>query len=308
MAGQVVVVGSINVDHTVVLDRFPQPGETLLAESMTLSVGGKGANQAVAAAKSGADVVMIGAVGDDADGETALRALERASVECSRIRRVQGTPTGSAWITVASGDNTIVVVPGANDHWPRPTQPLPAADVVLCQLEIPRATVEATADAAGMFMLNAAPSQPLSGALLARCDVLIVNEHELTEVSGRQPLAAADEAAVISASHALIQRGVTMVVTTLGGRGALLCRADVTMRATAPRVEVVDTTGAGDAFCGVFAAQVAAGARLADALRLAVTAGSLSVQSATAQGGYDGFADLGDLVRRTPVVTVLPDV
>lgn len=306
MAGRVVIVGSINVDHTIVLDRFPLPGETRLADSLTQAVGGKGANQAVAAAKSGADVAMVGAVGDDFEGGMALQTLEHANVDCCAVNRVEGMPTGSAWITVASGDNTIVVVPGANHRWPETPLPLQAEDVVLSQLEIPLPVVEAAAAAAGTFVLNAAPSQQLPETLLAHCDVLIVNQHELSDLTRHPSLAASDETGVIAASHALIQQGVTVVVTTLGGHGALLCSARQTLRVLAPCVEVVDTTGAGDAFCGVFAAQLAAGAELPAVLRLAVTAGSLSVQSATAQGGYSNITDLESIAVRTPAVTTLP--
>lgn len=306
MTEPVVVVGSINVDHTVVLDRFPRPGETLLAQSLTHSIGGKGANQAVAAAKAGADVAMIGMVGDDPEGESALHALARANIECGAIRRLESVPTGSAWITVATGDNTIVVVPGANHHWPEEGPSLAAASVVLCQLEIPLPVVEAASAIAGTFVLNAAPSQSLSDALLSRCDVLIVNEHELAEVADHERFDRAGTAAVVAAARSLIGRGATAVATTLGDRGAVLCTAQEAMLAQAPAVDAIDTSGAGDAFCGVFAARLAGGAGFADALRFAVAAGSLSVQRATAQGSYDDFVDLTDAVDLVPDVTLLP--
>ncbi|GGB45624.1 ribokinase [Flexivirga endophytica] len=305
MTARVVVVGSINVDHTIALERFPRPGETLLASSLSHSVGGKGANQAVAAAKSGATVAMVGVLGDDPEGDTALHALQQAGVDGRSVRRASGVPTGSAWISVASGDNTILVVSGANHQWTGIEPSLQQDDIVLAQLEIPLPVVEAVAAAAGMFVLNAAPSQHLSDELLGHCDVLIVNEHELAEVSGLGASDTADPAAVVAASHALVKRGVTAVATTLGEQGAILCTADETFQVRAPVVEVVDSTGAGDAFCGVFAAQLAAGASISEALRFAVTAGSVSVQSATAQGSYADLAMLPSLVHRTPQVSTL---
>lgn len=306
MAARVAVVGSINVDHTLAVDRFPRPGETLLADSLTHSVGGKGANQAAAAAHAGADVVMVGVVGADAEGDTALQELDRAGVDCCTVARVTGAPTGSAWITVTSGDNTILVVPGANHRWSGNPLPVQRDDIVLCQLEIPLDVVRRAATQADTFVLNAAPAQRLPDDLLARCHTLLVNEHELAEVSGRS-LDAADDAAVVGAAQTLLERGVRTVVTTLGRRGAVLCSPGRALRATAPVVDVVDTTGAGDAFGGVFAAGLAAGASLQDALRCAVAAGSLAVQGATARGHYERFADLAARADGLPELTVLSE-
>lgn len=302
-----VVVGSINIDRSLTVDRFPGPGETLSARSLSSSIGGKGANQAVAAACSGADVAMIGMVGADDEGEVARHALTEAGVDTSWVCSTDDAPTGTAWITVATGENMILVVPGANHAWPQGFSKPPPAAVVLCQLEIPLAIAHAAAAAAdGLFVLNAAPSQPLDDDLLRRCDVLIVNEHELAEVSGARRLDAEDVDSLRSAARLLISRGVGTVVTTLGSRGALLCTADETLRiGTPPTSAVVDTTGAGDAFCGVFAARLAAGDSSADALRCAVTAGSVAVGHATAQGGYDEFARLSALVGRTPCATTI---
>ena len=193
MSDRVVVIGSINVDRTVTVDRFPHPGETLLAASLSTGVGGKGANQAVAAAKSGAAVAMVACLGQDTEGDIAFRALSAAGIDTSGVRRVADAPTGSAWITVASGDNTILVVPGANHQWHEHLPRLTPADIVLCQLEIPVAVVHAAASAASaMFLLNAAPGAQLSDELLGRCDVLIVNEHELAQVSGHSAADSSD--------------------------------------------------------------------------------------------------------------------
>ncbi|WP_446664767.1 ribokinase [Flexivirga sp. B27] len=305
MTACVVVVGSINVDRTIVLDRFPQPGETLLATSLTESVGGKGANQAVAAARSGASVVMAGVLGTDPEGDTALRALQDAGVDCGPIHRFDDEPTGSAWITVASGDNTILVVPGANHRWTDLDLPVRDDDILLCQLEIPLQIVELAASGPGRFVLNAAPGRPLPNELLRRCEVLIVNEHELATVSGTELSCDADPEAVVSASRMLLDRGAHTVVTTLGGRGAISCTTERALYAAAPSVDVVDTTGAGDAFCGVYCAELAAGACRARALRSAVTAGSLAVRSPTAQGSYAELTGLDTSLAETPEVRTL---
>ncbi|WP_158607690.1 ribokinase [Flexivirga caeni] len=308
MSDRVVVIGSVNIDHTVEVARFPHPGETLLASSLTSSVGGKGANQAAAAARSGASVLMVAAVGNDAEGAQALATLASAGVDTSGVHRVADARTGSAWITVAASDNTILVAPGANYQWSQGLPSLRQSDVVLCQLEIPVPLVESAAVAArGRFVLNAAPSVRLDDDLLRRCGVLIVNEHELAESAGLPDVDAADTQRVIAASRSLIARGTSAVVTTLGGRGAILCTTTTTlMAATPPTPEVVDSTGAGDAFCGVFAARLAAGDSLGTALRYAVTAGSLAVRHPTAQGGYESFARLPDLVDQTPSIIEEP--
>lgn len=309
MSDRVTVVGSVNVDHTIEVERFPRPGETLLASSLTSSMGGKGANQAVAAARSGAPAAMIARVGTDPEGSQALESLQRAGVDISGVDRVADAPTGSAWITVSASENTILVVPGANSEWPEKLPRFDTSAVVLCQLEIPPSVVEQVAAATvGTFVLNAAPARPLSDDLLRNCDVLIVNEHELAEVSGQTDINASDTAALIAASRTLIERGATAVATTLGSKGAILCTDGSTLIAATPRTpDVVDSTGAGDAFCGVFAGRIALGEPLATALRAGVTAGSLAVRHPGAQGGYDEFADLATIIQDTPEIITRPN-
>lgn len=305
MPDRVVVVGSINVDHSITVSRFPKPGETILAESLTTAVGGKGANQAVAASTAGATVRMVGVVGDDDPGREALRRLESAGVDTRTVRSTERAPTGTAWITVASGDNTIMVVAGANGEWGEGVS-VPPADLVLCQLETPLHVVEsAAAQAGGGFMLNAAPSRRLPDTLLASCDALLVNEHELAEVAEvPTPLDAADTDALITAARGVIRRGARSVVITLGGQGAMLVDRESHFTVGAPPTpDVVDTTGAGDAFCGVYAARIAAGDLPADALRWGVTAGSLSVRKAHAQDSYPDVDTIRDELRHTPLVT-----
>jgi ribokinase len=283
----VVVIGSVNIDHVVVADVFPAPGETVTGRSAEVAVGGKGANQAVAAALAGARTAMIARIGDDPEGETARSRIAGHGVDVAPVHRVAGVGTGTAWITVAAADNAIVVIPGANHRWAVEDDLLTgesaAAAVVVAQLEIPLDVVtRAAGHSRGRFLLNAAPAAELPDELLARGDVLVVNEHEQNLVAGLP-----DGAAVAEAHLRLRSRGARAVVTTLGAGGSVVTDADgITTRVTGIPAEVVDTTGAGDAFVGVLAARLATGDGLARAVRWATAAGSLAVRSAGAQQSY----------------------
>ncbi|MBE7189646.1 ribokinase [Jatrophihabitans endophyticus] len=283
----VVVVGSANRDVSVETEAFPGPGETVLGTAVRTSMGGKGANQAAAAALAGADTAMLARIGDDDAGREVLAALGRVGVDTALVQAVAGTPTGTAAITVAGGENSIVVVPGANhawpDAWPDGTdrRALLTAGVVLAQLEIPVAVANAAADLTERFVLNASPATPLPDELLARCSVLVVNEHEL---------------AALGEPADLLRRGVGAVVTTLGGEGAVVTDASGIATVPSPPAEVVDTTGAGDAFAGVLCAKLAAGLPLREAVRWAVAAGSWAVRSAGTVGSYADAERLAALV------------
>lgn len=294
--GRVVVVGSVNIDHVVVAADFPSPGETILGDSARTGLGGKGSNQAVAAALAGARAAMIARIGADSEGTRARDGLAERGVDVTGVREVPGAATGTAWITVAAGDNTIIVVPGANHEWSPDRDPLDGrgadAAVVLAQLEIPLGVVRrAAAHCSGLFVLNAAPAAELPDALLARCDVLIVNEHEQAVVAGLPT------GTPVAQAHAqLRRRGVRAVVTTLGAEGAVL--TDSTGNTSTVRAipaDVVDTTGAGDAFAGVLAARLALGDPLLEAARWGTAAGSLAVRTAGAQESYPD----ADTLRRT---------
>ncbi|CBG68483.1 putative ribokinase [Streptomyces scabiei 87.22] len=312
---QVVVIGSVNIDHVVVADAFPSPGETVLGRTAYVTLGGKGANQAAAAASGGVRTAMIARVGEDAEADRARARLVAGGVDVDAVTAVSGAETGTAWITTAAGDNTIVVVAGANHQWPSegdPTEGLGAqASVVLAQLEIPLDVVRRAADACrGRFLLNAAPAAELPDDLIARCDVLIVNEHEQAVVSGRSATDAAEEvegapetAALRRAHDALRARGAKAVVTTLGEAGAVVTDADgVSTALRAVPATVVDTTGAGDAFAGVLAARLAAGDSLLDAARLGIAAGSMAVRVSGAPQQYADLATLRALAATTPPI------
>lgn len=282
MSASVVVVGSVNIDLSVRVERLPAPGETLLASTVRRSGGGKGANQAVAAARAGgATTAMVGSVGGDADGETLRRALVAEGIDCSALA-TSSEPTGTALITVdAEGENTIVVAAGANATLtidPRADELIRAADVVLAQLETPQ---QAVLDAVrrrregALFVLNAAPYAAIDPALIGEVDLLVVNEHEARGLAGADSVDAAVEQLLVS---------VPAVLVTLGAAGACLTRRGETpVRVAAPVVEAVDATAAGDTFCGVLGAALARGADDLTALRLASAAASVAVERPGAQ-------------------------
>lgn len=281
---KIVIVGSINVDISAQVARRPQPGETVMAMSAARSGGGKGANQAVAAARAAqAHTTFVGTVGNDADG-TFLKCQMSIDGVRAVIETTEKAPTGMALITVdALGENSIIVVPGANQLVGvsrAAEQAIATADVVLSQLEIPTATVLEAARkkrTGALFMLNAAPVVPVPEELWALVDVLIVNEHEATEI------AAADPGKTDECVEALLDL-VPAVVITLGGEGCLYAsRTSKQIRLPAPRVKATDTTAAGDTFCGVFAAEIAKGQDPEQAMQLACAAAAITVQRVGAQ-------------------------
>jgi ribokinase len=277
-AGGVVVVGSANADLVLRLAELPRPGETLLATETTRLPGGKGANQAVAAARSGASTTLIAAIGDDADGRLVRDALVGAGVDVRWVRK-SSAPTGLAVVLLDDrGQNSIVVAPGANAtiEQLRPDERDVVRDgaVLLCQLEVPLPVVIEAAhvarSAGRVVVINAAPSQLLPDALIAAVDVLVVNEHEAREIAGTLDLDRAVDA--------LLTR-VPGVVVTLGAAGARVAERSGPRRLLpAPAVRAVDTTGAGDTFCGVFASGLAIGTSMTAAAERAIAAASLSVQ------------------------------
>ena len=275
---EVVVVGSANVDLVLPVERIPRPGETVLASGLSRGPGGKGSNQAVAAARAGAATAFVVSLGDDEPGRLLESVLTGAGVDLSLARWTR-TPTGTAIIIVdTSGENSIVVAPSANSELTLSAEARAAvaeAPVVLTQLEIPFETVRSVAAVGRYVILNAAPAASLDDDLLADVDLLVVNEHEAAVVSGV-------EGGLDVIGPALLRR-VPAVVVTLGHEGALVLRRDTEVeQVPGIKVEVVDTTGAGDTFCGVLAAGLSQGAELPDAVRRANAAASLSVQTAGA--------------------------
>jgi ribokinase len=303
---RVVVVGSVNADLLTQVAVHPAPGETVLGRSMSVLAGGKGANQAVAAARLGAEVAFVGAVGDDSFAGPATAGLRAAGVDLSALATVPG-PTGIALVTVsADGENSIVVISGANaavaaDTVSAHAATLAGADVVVLQGEIPRAATETAARLArGRVVLNLAPVIELSADVVRRADPLVVNEHEarlaLSHLGG--PDVPGDDHA--AAARALTSAGVTSVVITLGSAGAVVAtRSGEGEVATvpSPKVSAVDTTGAGDAFVGALASRLAAGDGLLDAARLAARVGAYAVTGVGAQSSYPSSTDALPEVR-----------
>lgn len=294
--GRVLVVGSINVDVSVRVERLPGPGETLLARGVRRSGGGKGANQAVAAARAGgAATAMIGCVGRDNDGVLMREGLEADGIDCSAVEAVPDESTGLALITVdAAAENFIVVAAGANARVTVGTAARRAAataDVILAQLEVPQsALVEAASArrAGALFVLNAAPWAPIHADLLAQVDLLVVNEHEARGLAGTEDPAEAQR---------LLLEQVPAVVVTLGAAGARLSRRGCqAIEVPSPHTTAVDTTGAGDTFCGVLGAELATGADDITALKRAVAAASLTVERAGAQDSVPHKAHVDDRV------------
>ncbi|MDP5181199.1 ribokinase [Blastococcus sp. BMG 814] len=299
----VTVVGSLNEDVLVSVDRLPGRGETVVARDSALAPGGKGANQAAAAGVLGGGVHMVGRVGDDPAGDRQLAALASSRVNVSRVLRTIGTPTGTATIPVeaGSGENLIVVVPGANAELAPEDVDVPSvrsARVLLLQLEVPLPAVEAAARAAsGTVVLTPAPPAPLPAALLQRVDVLVPNEHELALLADAEP---GDRS---PAELVQLARRVTTgaVVVTLGARGALVVPAEgPALLQAPPPVAAVDTTGAGDCFCGALGQALAGGAVLADAVRQAVAAAAASTTGPGARGALPDEETVRDLLPRVP--------
>ena len=287
-----VVVGSANADLVIGVVRRPGAGETVLGSDLAVHPGGKGANQAVAAARLGARTALLARIGDDEHGRMLLDVQRRAGIDTAGVL-VGGAPTGVALIVVdPSGDNSIVVSPGANARLtPVDVRAagamLRAARVVSLQLEIPPETVAETvrtAVAAGTrVVLNPSPPAPLPDDVLAACDPLVVNEHEAKVLLAGDP--AADGESPEAWAAALLSRGPRSVVVTLGPAGALVARADGDCPVTVPSpvVRAVDTTGAGDAFTGALAWRLGAGDDLETAVRLAVRVGAAAVTRTGAQ-------------------------
>ncbi|MBX7233876.1 MAG: ribokinase [Caldilineales bacterium] len=302
IAPTVLVVGSLNMDQIFRLPRFPRPGETMLAPDVITAPGGKGANQAVAAARMGAGVRMVGCVGDDAFGGSLRQSLVAAGVEASGLRSLADAPTGTALIMLVEGeDNSIVVAPGANDRVT--VAALDAIDwsevaVLLVQFEIPlEVTAEAMrrARAAGAtVILDPAPPRPCPPDLLALAHILTPNETEAEALAGR-PVTDLESAEQVG--RILLAGGEQRVIVKLGDQGALVCTDSGCRHWPALPVPVLDTTAAGDAFCGALAAGLAAGAAFDQAMTTAMAAGALAVTKLGAQPSLPTRMEVEELLR-----------
>jgi ribokinase len=286
----IVVVGSSNTDMVVQLDRIPRPGETILGGEFSIVGGGKGANQAVGAARAGGKVTFVARVGIDMLGDDAVRGLERDEINVDYVFREKTTPSGVALIFVdKDGENSIAVAGGANAKLApadvrKAGKAIRSASALVMQLETPLQTVQAAAEiAAGArvrVILNPAPARPLADSLLKLVSILTPNEHEAELLTG---IKVSDEATAGKAAEKLRSSGVGAVVLTLGARGAFIAGAGGSQLVPGFKVKALDTTAAGDIFNGALAVALAEGKALAAAVRFANAAAALSVTRLGAQ-------------------------
>ena len=289
-SNKIVVLGSSNTDMVVKTERMPAPGETVLGGTFFMNPGGKGANQAVAAARLGGDVTFIAKTGDDLFGRQAVEGYWKEGIRTDRMSVDPGYPSGVAHITVdATGENSIVVAPGANatlspDDVEAAREAIEEAGILLMQLEVPMETVEYAAEmarkAGTKVVLNPAPAAPLSEILLHNCDLLVPNRTEAEMISG---IPVTDWESAGKAAEIISGMGVPSVVLTLGADGAFIREGNECHLMPVPEIEAVDTTAAGDTFCGALCVALCEGKSLPEAVNLANRAAALTVSRMGAQ-------------------------
>ncbi|MDP8947840.1 MAG: ribokinase [Actinomycetota bacterium] len=287
----VFVLGSINQDFVLKVERRPNPGETVTNAELSTGSGGKGANQAAAAARLGTSVTFLGRVGDDEFGAPLVQALGEKGIDTSLVKQVSGESTGAAFITVTpDGENAITVAPGANrsltpEDADAASEAIGDSRVLVAQMEIPVETVVRAVEIAVQrgirALVNLAPTFEVPRQLLEKLDPLVVNEHEAAFLLGGE-VEGVDGA--LSAASKLLSLGPQSAVVTIGEAGAVFANGESTRHLPAPKVDVVDTTGAGDAFVGALAARLARDASLEEAVAYAVRAGAAAVTKEGAQG------------------------
>ncbi|MFD0618204.1 ribokinase [Paenibacillus sp. GCM10027629] len=289
--GKVVVVGSLNMDIVVQSSRFPESGETLFGQEVHFIPGGKGGNQAVACARLGHDTVMLGAVGEDSFGKSLIASLQASGVSTEHMKQTNAAATGIASITLTPDDNTILVVPGANGSltaediraW---SSVIAEASMVLVQLEIPIEAVAAAVDIADQHgipvILNPAPACDIPDHILRKVRYITPNQTELRAITGIDP----SDAGLESVMDALLEQGPEVVIATLGSKGAAWKKKGGSLQyMAAHRLEVVDTTGAGDAFNAGLACALSKGQEIETSVRFAVGVSALAVTKFGAQDG-----------------------
>lgn len=287
--GKVVVVGSINVDMVFRSDIRPKAGETVLGSAFSIIPGGKGANQAVAAAKLGAETYMVGCVGNDSNGEFSLKNLKNMNVNTEAVKIIENAPTGVANIVVAENDNSIIVISGANfevnkEIVNKNKELILSADLVLLQLEIPMEVVEHLVEICFEnkveVLLNPAPAAKLKKSVIEMAAYITPNEHELKLIFGSQ---ARDE---------VLKAYPNKLIVTMGSKGVKYFDGNEIKEVPSNKVKVVDTTGAGDTFCGGLAAALVRGDSIEDAVTFANKAASFTVTKLGAQSGMPALSDL----------------
>ena len=300
---KILVIGSLNADLVVRSPRFPSPGETIQGENLVTIPGGKGANQAVAAARLGAQVAMIGRVGTDAFGSMLINNLKQNKVNADRVIKDGSSATGTAVIVVDSqGQNSIILSPGANGKvTPSDINPgsFSSSSLLLLQLEIPIETVIHSANLARekglLVLLNPAPAHDLPDDLLKTADYILPNETELGLLTGKP---VKDLAMVGAAGVSLLARGAKNIIATLGAQGALIVNKDGVKLIPSFKVNIVDTTAAGDAFIGGLAVGLLNGKSLEDAVQYACACGALAVTKFGAQPSLPNAEDVNGIINK----------
>ena len=306
MGNKIVVVGSSNTDMIVKLSHLPKPGETVSGGAFSTAAGGKGANQAVAAARAGAEVSLVARVGDDSFGEQAIAGFVGDGIDVSHVVRNPASPSGVALIFVDDGgENCIAVAPGANatltpEDVDAAKELITGADVMVMQLETPIESVERAATLARengvRVILNPAPARPLNDELLATVSILTPNESEAELLTGIQ---VEDDESAAAAARALVARGVDTVILTLGSQGAFVFESDAGELVPSFEVQAVDTTAAGDVFNGSLAVGLSEGMPLGKAVRFANAAAALSVTKLGAQPSAPTRAETDTFLSET---------
>ncbi len=290
---KIVVIGSCNIDVTVECDRWAKPGETIFGNRLIVSPGGKGANQAVAAARLGAEVTMVGCIGDDVYGEMIVRNLKKNGINTDFVKVLPNENSGTAHITVAEDDNTIIVIKAANDLVDaelvdQAEEKIKEADLVLLQHEIPFETIAYAVEKCWQLgvpvLLNPAPVAPVPQNVLDKVTYLTPNEHEAAILFDNM------------ATEDILSRYAGKVLMTLGSKGVAYYEEGKVQIVPAFKVTPVDTTGAGDTFNGAFAVARAAGKNMAESVRFANAAAAVSVQKIGAQGGMPYLKEVEEML------------
>jgi len=305
MMKSLVVIGSSNIDMVLQLPHLPKAGETVGEGIFSQVNGGKGANQAVAAARAGGRVSFISSVGQDGFGQEAIASFQRAGIDTSGVLQVEGIPTGVALIFVdAKGENSIGVGPGANyqllpHHIDQASQTIEQAELLLLQLEVPFETVsyaiKKAKELGTKVLLNPAPARSLPDELLSMIDILVVNETEAELISGLRLQARED---ILKMAETLVAKGPETVIVTLGSKGAYLLAGGIGNWISAYEVEAIDTTAAGDVFCGSLAVSLMEHKNLATAVSFASAAAAISVTRLGAQPSAPSRAEILSFMQK----------
>lgn len=300
---KILVIGSSNIDLIATLDRFPEVGETIEGFSFQQEMGGKGANQALAAHRAGGEVVFISMLGDDLYGNNALRFFEQEGIDVSLSKKCKELPTGTAMIWVdQNGDNSIVIIPGANkmltpSYINSVRKAIEEADIIVLQMEIPYETVSTVCGVASQLgkqiILNVAPAYPVDDTILREIHILIVNQSEAETITGEKINEIGEDAIV----EKLLMKGVSNVILTLSSKGCLYRNSDETISVPAYKVKARDTTAAGDTFCGALAAALSKDKNIKEALLFATAASALCVTRLGAQPSIPGEMEIEDFIK-----------